>query len=257
MLALFLLRDLYIYQMAGKIATYFIAAILSPLLFSSCLIIHKDSAKYKFSDGLYKTQRFGGKNVYVLRIDDDTISVFQVQEFKDSTAVLTNQRVNYTSMQRKFKDNKMMHTFYKPSFDLDLMTIAMKYRPEIKGVPNQLTTNFNGAVYGGYRIDAYKVNYKRTPLNVYKQSVKHMGYSVGLYAGLGSALIDGTTLNDPQVPIQYEGVLLTTGVAVTTAIENITFGLSIGTDHLLDKYSSQWIYEGQPYIGFTLGLNIN
>ncbi len=234
-----------------------LAILLLPFLLSSCLIVGKNSAKYSFSDCIYRTKKFGGHDVYVLKVDDDTISVFKVQEFKDSTAILTNQRVNYTSRQRKFKDNKMEHIFYKPSFDIDAMTIAMKYRPETKGVPNQLTTNFNGAVFAGYRVDAYHLNYKRTPLNVYKQSVKHMGYSVGLYAGLGSSLIDGTTLNDPSSAIQYEGVLLITGVAVTTAIQNITFGLSLGTDHLLDKYSSQWIYEGQPYLGFTLGLNIN
>ena len=243
--------------MIRKIIGYLMVALVGAISFSSCLIMGKSSAKYTFSDGIYRTRRFGGNEVYVLKVDDDTISVFKVQEFKDSTAILTNQRVNYTSRQRKFKDNKIEHTFYKPSFDLDAMTIAMKYRPEVNGVPNQLTTNFSGAVFAGYRIDAYHLNYKRTPLNIYKQSVKHMGYSVGLYAGLGSSLIDGTTLNDPSSSIQYEGVLLITGVALTTAIENLTFGVSLGTDHLLDKYSSQWIYEGQPYLGFTLGLNIN
>ena len=243
--------------MMRKIVGYLMVILAAAVSFSSCLVIGKNSAKYTFSDGIYRTKKFGGHEVYVLRVDDDTISVFQVQEFKDSTAILTNQRVNYTSRQRKFKDNKIEHTFYKPSFDLDAMTIAMKYRPEVNGVPNQLTTNFSGAVFAGYRIDAYHLNYKRTPLNIYKQSVKHMGYSVGLYAGLGSSLIDGTTLNDPSSSIQYEGVLLITGVALTTAIENLTFGVSLGTDHLLDKYSSQWIYEGQPYLGFTLGLNIN
>jgi hypothetical protein len=243
--------------MIRKIATYTLAAFAVAISLSSCQILGKSSAKYSFADGIYKTKRFGGKEVYVLKVDEDTISVFQVQEFKDSTAILTHQRVNYTSRQRKFKDNKMQHTFYKPSFDVDAMTIAMKYRPGIKGVPNQLTTNFNGAVFAGYRTDAYRLNYKRTPLNMYKQSVKHMGFSMGLYAGLGSSIIDGTTLNNPASTVQYEGVLLITGIAVTTAMQNITFGLSLGTDHLLDKYSGQWIYEGQPYIGFTLGLNIN
>jgi hypothetical protein len=189
-------------------------------------------------------------------VDSDTIAVFPVLEFKDSTAILTKQRTNYMSTQKKFKDNKAMHTFYKPSFDLDLMTIAMKYRFPEEGVPNQLTTNFNGAAYFGYRIDAYTLKYKRTPLNIYKQAVKHIGYSGGIYAGFGNSLIDGTALNDINYPLEYEGALLILGVAANIAVDKLTFGLSFGPDFLLDKYHTEWIYEGKPTIGFTLGLNL-
>ena len=220
----------------------------------SCAFL-RDSSKNGFNDGIYQTKRLGGKELYVLNVDEDTIAVFPVLQFKDSTAILTKQRTNYMSRQRKLKD-KSMHTFYKPSYDLDLMTIAMKYRPDEEGVPNQLTTNFNGAVYFGYRIDAYTIKYKRTPLNIYKQAVKHIGYSAGLYAGFGNTLIDGTALNDPNYPLQYEGVLFITGVAANVAIDKVTLGLAFGPDFLLDKYHTQWIYEGKPTIGFTLGLNL-
>jgi len=223
---------------------------------SSCSILQENS-KYAFNDGIYKTNIFKKNEVYVLKIDDDTIAVFPVLEFKDSTAILTKQRVNYTGRQKKFKDNKVSHTFYKPSFDLDVMTIPVKYRPPSEGVPGQLTANFNGALFGGYRLDAYKVNYKRTPLNVYKQKVKHMGFSAGLFAGIGNTLIDGTTLNDINSNIEYEGVTFIAGVSANVAIEKITVGVSYGADYLLDANKNEWVYEGRPCIGFTLGLNIN
>ena len=226
------------------------------VLTSGCMILQK-SSKNAFNDGIYQTKRFSHARVYVLKVDDDTIAVFPIKQFKDSTAIITKDRVNYTSLQKKFKDGKVSHAFYKPSFDLDAMTITLKYRPTVNGFPNQLTTNFNGALYGGYRIDEYKIHYKRTPLNVYKQNVKHAGYSIGLYAGIGSTLIDASTLAEPNFTLQYEGVLLITGIAANMAYENLTFGISFGPDYLLDKYHDQWIYEGKPSVGFTLGLNIN
>src|ERR1700744_4945619 len=84
---------------------------------SGCFILHEGS-KYAFNDGIYQTKVFTQNEVYVLKVDDDTIAVFPVLEFKDSTAIITKDRLNYTSLQRKFRDNKVSHTFYKPSFDL-------------------------------------------------------------------------------------------------------------------------------------------
>ena len=217
----------------------------------------RQSAKHSFNDGVYQTKRFSKNEVYVLKIDDDTLSVFPVLEFKDSTAILVKQRVNYIDNQKKFKDKKLNHTFFRPSADIDLMTIPMKYRFDAAELPNTLTTNFSGAIYAGYRIDEYKLNYKRTPLNTYKQKIKHIGYSAGFYAGVGSALINNSTLTDQTYPYEYEGVLLITGISANVAVNNISVGVALGTDHLLDKYHSEWIYEGQPYIGFTLGLNLN
>ena len=222
----------------------------------SCTLL-KENSKYDFNDGIYQTRRFGRHPVYVLRVDDDTIAVFPVLEFKDSTAILTKQRVNYTPMQKKFKDNKVSHSFYRPSFDVDVITIPAKFRPATYLLPNQLTTNFNGAVLCGYRIDAYKVNYRRTPLNIYKQKVNHTGYSGGLFAGIGNTLVDANSLRGSNTDLQYEGMILVTGVAANIAVESITFGISFGTDYLLDKYSGLWVYQGKPCIGFTVGLDLN
>lgn len=223
--------------------------------FSSCLVL-KENAKYNFNDGEYSTKRFSSEKVYVLHVDEDTITVFPIQEFKDSTAIITSKRVNYTSMQRRFKDKKLQHNFYKPSFDFDVMTIPLKYRPAMGNIPNQLVTNFNGALFGGYRIDEYKLKYRRTPLNIYKQTSKHFGYSGGLFVGLGSALINPWVITDPHFDLEYEGVTLISGIAANVAMDKISFGIAFGFDHLLDKNAGDWIYQGKPSIGFTLGLDL-
>lgn len=232
-------------------------ALLFLLGLCSCSVL-SETSKYKFNDGLYRKHPFSGKQVYVYKADDDTIYVFPVLEFKDSTAIQNKPQGIYTSRQAKLKDNKDHHTFYKPSFDFDVMTIPLMYRPPEEGFPNQLVTNFNGALYLGYRTDAYHIIYKRTPLNYYKQTVKHFGYSAGVFAGVGSTLVNGWMLEGMQnSDIEYEGVNLITGIAGNVAMQNITFGISLGLSHLLDQYHSEWIYEGKPCIGFTLGLNLN
>lgn len=232
-----------------------IAALLCSL--SGCVVLQQQSSKRSFVDGIYQTKRFSDRKVYVLKIDDDTLAVFPVLEFKDSTAILTSKRINYTSIQRKLRDDKPSHTFYRPSFDVDVMTIPAIYRPSVNGFPNQLNTNFNGALYGGYRIDEYKVSYRRTPLNLYKQSVKHLGYSGGVFAGIGNTSVSALTLDKPAFPFEYEGVLLITGVAANVAAGSLNFGISCGPDFLLDKNRDQWIYQGKLCVGFTFGLNVN
>ncbi len=226
------------------------------LLFSGCGLI-RHSSKYNFNDGVYRTRLLSKEKVYVLKIDDDTISVFPVVKYGDSSAVNTRQRMNFTSSQRRLKDNKVIHNFYRPSLDIDLMTIPLKYRAAASDLPNTLTSNFNGALFAGYRIDAYKLKYKRTPLNTYKQTVKHLGYSVGLFGGAGSSAIDNSTINIHNFGYQYEGVIIITGISANVAVDNITIGVCYGADYLQDKYREYWIYEGKPCLGFTLGLNIN
>ncbi len=217
----------------------------------------RESSKYNFNDGTYRISKFSGGEVYVMHVDEDTIAVFPVKEFKDSTAIITKNRVNYTPFQQKFKDKKITHVFYKPSLDVDLMTIPLKYRPAINDLPNQINTNFNGAIFGGYRLDEYKLSYQRTPLNNYKQQTKHKGYSAGLYLGIGGTNIDPWVIKDPKFNLQYEGVLLISGIAMNMAADKFTFGVSFGTDQLLDKYHKEWIYQSKPCLGFTLGLDLN
>lgn len=222
---------------------------------SGCIVL-RQSAKYNFNDGIYATRVLGKERVYVMHVDEDTLAVMPVKQYKDSTAILTARRVNYTPMQRRIKENKMMQTFYKPSFDFDVMTIPLKYRPSTYGIPRQLMSTFNGALFAGYRLDAYKLKYKRTPLNVYKQDTRHMGYSAGVYAGLGSSVINPWVMKDPNFNLEYEGVTLAGGIAVNMAVDKIAFGLALGFDYLTDHNGPYWVYQGKPTLGVTLGLDL-
>jgi hypothetical protein len=89
-----------------------------------------------------------------------------------------------------------------------------------------------------------------------KRSITHIGYSVGFFSGFGTARIDEYD-TEGALSYEYDGLVNLTGIAVIAAIDKLTAGLTIGVDHLLDKNSGLWINNAKPWIGLSLGLNLN
>ena len=148
------------------------------------------------------------------------------------------------------------HLFKKYSFDLDVLTIPFKYRPTADGVPRQLNTQFNGALYAGYRTDRYRIRYSPTPLNVARREITHFGFSVGYFSGIGAETITPLVTNH-IFQDEYDGIVWMNGVGGFIGINNFTFGLGIGLDYLLDHNRKHWVYQGKPWLGLALGLNVN
>ncbi|MEI8278138.1 MAG: hypothetical protein WCG87_00160 [Bacteroidota bacterium] len=214
------------------------------------------SSKYNFEDGIYYTKILSKDKVYITSPNEDTTVAYPATYINDSLVLDRNKKTIYSTTLKKYKGDKYYHTFYKPSFDIDIQTIAFKYRPYNNGFPNQLLSTYNGVLYFGYRADKYRLDYTRTPLNVYKRDVKHMGYSVGMFSGFGNTPMNEWVTNN-KINIEYEGLLLISGVSVMTGVHSISFGIAAGVDHLLDKNKVFWIYQGKPWVGLTIGLNIN
>lgn len=227
---------------------------LSPLV--SCTSINQ-SSKYQFVDGIYKAKIFekNKKRIYV-GVGEDTITVFRLNNTKKVFHVdtLRSLAIAFPVIQQDTLFNS--YNFTQRSFDLDILTIPIKYRPSEAGLPNQLNTNFNGAFYTGYRRDVYRLSYRRAPFRVYKRKITHYGYSLGLFTGIGSTAINPWVTRD-VVAAEYDGIVWLKGIAGIAGINNFTFGLALGVDHLLDKNHHVWIYQGKPWLGLTLGLNLN
>lgn len=137
------------------------------------------------------------------------------------------------------------YAFKAQTFDLDVLTILFKYKPPVKDFPNQLNTNFNGALYAGYRTDIYKLSYKQTPLHTQNRNIAHYGYSIGGFAGLGTARIDEyVTLN--RINYEYDGVVFTSGCAAVFGFNKLNLGLNAGFDYLLDKNRHVWVNQTKP-----------
>jgi hypothetical protein len=200
----------------------------------------KDSPKYQLSDDRYAYREKGGRYQKTwVYLKDDTISVMS---YKDNKQILPSLPA---------KDQY----FLKGSFDIDVMSVGFKYRPAQRSLPRQLTTDFNGNVFVGYRFDRFKVRYKQTPFGQ-KKVYHHRGLTGGLFGGIGSTSITPWTTNN-MITDEYNGSILSRGLAAMVGLNSLTVGLGVGWDSLTDRDKSVWIYQQKPWYGLTLGLNLN
>jgi hypothetical protein len=199
----------------------------------------RDTPKYQLSDGKYRFKETGGKyrKAYVY-LKDDTTTVL----LEPGNEVLV-------------PDETKEQLFVKPSFDIDVMTVLFKYRPATANLPRQLTTDFNGNGYFGYRVDRFKIRHKETPFGK-KQIYSHRALTVGTFLGLGATSVTPWTTNNKTTD-EYNGLVLTRGLAFMVGINNLTVGLGVGWDYLTDRDKDIWIYQHKPWYGLTLGLNLN
>lgn len=221
---------------------------------ASCTTIDK-SAKKQLNDGYYKMQQNKAvANVYVA-ISDSLLRIYPLARGKEKTRLDSSKSPLILSARTKNPQATKI-TLHKPSLDFDFLTIPLKLRGSKAGVPAQLNTNLNGAVYLGYRTDKYVVRYLRNPLEQYERKTNHFGFSFGLFTGFGNTFMSPTNTAD-LLPGEYDGVVWSKGVAGIVAVNAFTVGIALGMDHLLDKNHRIWIYQTQPYVGLTFGLNLN
>jgi hypothetical protein len=229
-----------------------VAIILLAFIISSCNAV-KETSKYQLETGVYKVRGHKNKPHYTL-VDEEKVSLHPALKTKEGW--VADATVTLAVYLSKANAQVTSETFIARSFDLDVITILFKYRPGIGGFPKQLNTNFNGAVYLGYRSDLYTLSYERNPLNLYQRRINHFAYSLGFFTGLGATSINPFVTNNTTIN-EYDGVIISKGVAGMIGIGNLTFGAALGLDHLIDKNHTFWIYQAKPWLGFTVGLNLN
>ncbi len=217
----------------------------------------RETSKYQFVDGVYKAKVFDNRKARVyVSVTEDSVNVYRLNNSSRQVNIDSLQflSIAFPAIQQDTLFNP--YNFTQRSFDLDVLTIPLKYRPATASLPNQLNTSFNGALYLGYRRDIYRLTYKRAPLRVFKRKITHYGYSMGFFTGIGATAINPWVTND-QISSEYDGVIWLKGIACIVGVNNLTFGLSLGVDHLLDRNRNVWIYQGKPWLGLALGLNLN
>lgn len=223
------------------------------ILLSSCSVFQKNGKN--FDDGYY-TQTIDGKKQQVyIDVDDETVRIHPI-ESKQGLAVVDSSRVLLLQQEVSSTDPLPPLAFHKPSFDIDFLTIPLKFRPAQAGVPMQLNTNLNGAAYFGYRRDQYTIKYSSTPLGRSERSIQHFGFSLGAFTGLGNTLISPTNTSNATEQ-EYDGVVWSKGLAGIFAVNKFTLGLALGYDHLLGSNRAVWIYQNKLWYGLAFGLNLN
>jgi hypothetical protein len=232
---------------------YFFCLLILTLFLYSCETL-KDSSKFQFKDGFYRTKLNNRpEKVYILA-GSDSIKAYRKQDLASKKIDTVKATVIIFSDQKPHQFEP--HSFKRNTFDIDVLTVLFKFRPAVNGFPPQFNATFNGAVYVGYRTDVYTLRYKATPLHIFKRSITHYGYSFGFFSGFGAARIDEYVTQN-ALSIEYDGLVNLSGFAAIIAIDKISAGLTLGVDHLLDKNSQVWVNNGKPWIGISLGLNLN
>jgi hypothetical protein len=129
-------------------------------------------------------------------------------------------------------------------------------RPARAGVPLQLNSNFNAALYLGRRLDFFYLNSQHITPWQQAPRIRATGIGYGAFLGLGSAFITGDVTGQQPGP-EYEGFVLHGGVATIYDARIFNVGLAAGLDHLLGPDRRYWIYQHRPWLGLLFSLDLN
>jgi hypothetical protein len=226
------------------------------MVFSSCMMT-RSLPKYEFARGYYTARAVDrpSEKVYVA-VRESEIQVYALRNSGRKVALDTLEQKPRILPYELGDSLPSITAFWQTSFDIDFVTIPLKYRFPIRGFPKQFNANVNGAVYLGYRSDVYVLKYERTLLGTSYRRMPHIGFSFGGFSGLGGTAMNPWVTHN-VIEIEYDGVVWTKGVATIIGLNAFTVGVALGWDHLLDRNKQHWIYQGKPWIGLAFGLNLN
>jgi hypothetical protein len=175
-----------------------------------------------------------------INIVDDSVALYQTVDGKRFGAPVS------------LPDNSLLT---ERSFDFDVLTVPFKYRPSASSFPRQLTADFNGNIFLGYRSDRFRTRYISTPAGQLRE-IKERAFTVGAFGGIGTTFVSPWTTNY-QTTDEYNGFILGHGFSAMTGIKNLTVGVGVGWDYLTDRDRDIWIYQNKPWYGVTVSLNLN
>lgn len=235
--------------------TRIILVFAASVMMLSCSAL-KNSPKYKMTDGVYNTKIGERKTQVYVENADDSMLVYRLEAGWKMISP-GSKSPKPTIYPRGGVDKEIAASrYWKNSFDLDILTLPFKYRPSTSSFTPQLSNHLNGALYVGYRNDTYELSYKSNPIGKLHQRVTHLGFSAGLATGVGVTPLN-PWVTDNNINVEYDGFIWSKALCVLMAVEKLNFGLALGIDHLLDRNRKYWIYQGKPYLGLTVGLNLN
>lgn len=225
------------------------------MLLSSCnMLLH--TPQDTLSEGSYRLKGPTGKEEEIyLEWEQENLLVYPKSEDAAETPGAVK-RIALDLPDTLSDADREETSLVKPSFDLDLITILFKYRPSEPTLPGQLNSDISGALYTGYRRDHFNISYDKVPSGQFRRQVSHFGYSAGIFAGFGATAVNPWVTND-IVHDEYEGVVFSAGLAGLIGINQFTAGIAVGWDRLLDRNQKHWIYQNKPWIGATVGINLN
>lgn len=235
--------------MRNIVLSLIVVACACMCMLTSCSIIQSNN-KESFVEGYYFMRSKAKQSIFI-NMQEDTVQVYYMDKKRQNISSKPDLIFpNYS--REKLQGTRVSIS----SFDIDFLTILLKLRPATQGMEPQINSNLNGVLYFGRRIDSYLIKYQTNPLKDYNRQIKHYGFSLGGFIGIGNTFVAPQTTQN-QVQYEYDGIILNKGVSAIIAVDNFTLGVSLGFDNLLDRNGRWWIYQNKPNLGLVVGMNLN
>jgi len=218
---------------------------------TSCGVIEKAS-RHGFNSDYYEVISDNNKaeKVY-LDVSDDEIKAYRITENGlDDTTMMT------ISLPLADSLSGFPVKFKRKSLDLDLTAVLLKCRLPVEDHPAQMMTDFNVALYAGWRTDNFRIRKEMDPLGKLRNEIIHSGYDFGIFAGTGATLIGPFSTNN-IITDEYNGMIIEFGLAGFLETDFASFGIAGGFDYLLSPDRNSWIYTNKPWIGLIVGIALN
>jgi hypothetical protein len=229
----------------------FILFVIVLLPSGGCSFFEK-SSRHGFESGFYDYKTATGeKRKIFLDIGNDRITGHQINNHTVDPS--PNLEI---SLEPADSLDDHPEIFGKQSIDIDISTILFKYRPGIQDLPAQLSTDFNTAMFVGWRRDYYFLKSYPHPFRHDHYEPVARGFDIGIFAGPGTTTVNPFNTKE-KVINEYNGMILQYGIAGFIESNVASFGISAGYDYLLSPDRKFWIYHRQPWIGFIVGIALN
>jgi len=218
---------------------------------TSCSVIEKASRHGFYSD-YYEliSDKSRAEKVY-LDVGDEKINAYRITENGLDDSVMMAISFPFVDSLYHFPMK-----FRRKSLDIDLTAVLLKCRLPVEDHPAQLLTDFNAALYAGWRTDNFMVREEMEPPGRSRDAIIHRGYDFGLFAGTGTTLVGPFSTNN-IVTDEYNGMIIEYGLAGFLETDFASFGIAGGFDFLLSPDRKSWIYNNKPWIGLIVGIALN
>ncbi|MBK8346675.1 MAG: hypothetical protein IPL08_03305 [Saprospiraceae bacterium] len=242
------------FEIIDQIYNYmkYLSLLLICCTYYSCGFFEK-SANHAFTSGLYTESGNASRSRKKVFLD---ISENQIKVFDATKMSKDHAPVKVISLAGNDSICYYPSKYRTSGITLNMTTVLFKFRPSTSEVAPQLNTDFNAAIYSGWRTDSYFVNSKETPLGHCTYQIVRRSYDIGMLFGTGSTLISPFTTKS-AFALEYNGMILQGGLAGSIQSSFASFGLSAGVDYLIGPQRKIWIYQQKPWIGLVVGIALN
>lgn len=141
-------------------------------------------------------------------------------------------------------------------FDVDAITVPFKYRfRQGTTLPGGFVSNANVGLYAGWRMDVltHRIMYTQSTC---LSELTSVAYGFGVFSTVNPVTVNPWN-TDYRLDVEYDGLGVNYGIAAIAAYQQMTVGLLLGFELLLDENARYWVFHNKPWIGVSLGLNLN